>query len=119
MSVPRSGCLDLGLSLSSADKLGDKEGKLILKKAFADYLPPQTLSAPKRGFGVPMNKWLREPAGINLMAETSMARDSFEGLDFDRNVVNQLVISHINGDVSIGHALWILIMLDMWLRRNF
>lgn len=111
--------LDLGLSLHAAHKLGTKEGKLILKKAFADYLPAQTLAAPKRGFGVPMNKWLREPAGINLMAETILARDSFGPLDFDRNVVAQLVVSHINGDVSIGHALWLLIMLDMWLRRNF
>ncbi len=111
--------LDLGLSLSSADKLGEKEGKLILKKAFADYLPPQTLTAPKRGFGVPMNKWLREPAGISLMGETILARDAFGPLEFDRNVVAQLVIKHINGDVSIGHALWLLIMLDMWLRRNF
>lgn len=111
--------LDLGLSLSSTDKLGDKEGKLILKKAFADYLPPQTLTAPKRGFGVPMNKWLREPAGISLMGETILARDAFGPLEFDNNVVAQLVVSHINGDVSIGHALWILIMLDMWVRRNF
>lgn len=111
--------LDLGLSIQAADKLNPKEGKLILKKAFAQYLPPQTLTAPKRGFSVPMNKWLREKAGISLMAETILARDSFGPLEFDRNVVAQLVVSHINGDVTIGHALWILIMLDMWLRRNF
>jgi len=111
--------LDLGLSLNSADKLGDKEGKLILKKAFADRLPPQTLAAPKRGFSVPMNKWLREPAWIALMGDTILAKDSFGELGFDRNLVAQLVVGHINGDVNIGHALWVLMMLDMWLRRNF
>ena len=112
--------LDLGLSLRSDLKIGKNEGKLILKKAFADYLPLETLSAPKRGFSVPLNKWLREKAGIELMAQTILAKDAFSALDgFDRNVVAQLIVSHLNHDVSIGHAIWVLIMLDLWLRRNF
>jgi len=33
--------------------------KYLLRKAFADYLPAQVLKRPKKGFGIPLNKWLR------------------------------------------------------------
>ena len=33
--------------------------KYILKKALAGWLPERILNLPKKGFGIPLNNWLR------------------------------------------------------------
>jgi asparagine synthase (glutamine-hydrolysing) len=40
-------------------KLRNGKRKYLLKKAFEDFLPPDIVSRPKKGFGVPTAKWLR------------------------------------------------------------
>lgn len=39
-------------------KLNGREGKLILKKVFADLLPPEIYNRPKAGFIVPLKRWM-------------------------------------------------------------
>jgi asparagine synthase (glutamine-hydrolysing) len=112
--------LRFGLSLPIKEQIKAQEGKLILKRAFADYLPQQTLRAEKRGFAVPMNEWLRSPEGILLLSQTILKRKAFQELPgFNNNVLNQIAIAHYNREVNIGHALWVMIMLEMWLERHF
>ena len=112
--------LELGLSIPDEQKIGKDSGKLILKEAFKDILPDRILGLKKRGFGVPMNKWLSQTEGVLLMAQTIMAKDAFGPLEeIDKQVVNIMISEHLSGKHSHGHRLWILIMLDMWLRRYF
>ncbi|MBY0402714.1 MAG: asparagine synthase (glutamine-hydrolyzing) [Cyanobacteria bacterium] len=41
-------------------KFRNGERKYLLKKAMADLLPETVLKRPKKGFGIPLAKWLRE-----------------------------------------------------------
>jgi asparagine synthase (glutamine-hydrolysing) len=41
-------------------KIRNGERKYLLKKAMRRYLPASILSRPKKGFGIPLSKWLRE-----------------------------------------------------------
>ncbi len=48
-------------------KLRGRQGKFLLKKAFEPMLPNEILYRKKMGFGVPINRWLRngaEAAGL-------------------------------------------------------
>ena len=40
-------------------KIRSGQRKYILKKALAGWLPPEILKQPKKGFGIPLNRWLR------------------------------------------------------------
>ena len=112
--------LQLGLRLPIEQKLSSNSGKLILKEAFKDMLPDKFIHLPKRGFGVPINEWLRSSEGLMLMGETILAKDAFEALpEIDRSNVAHLAGIHLSGRRGMGHGLWVLIMLDMWLRRHF
>ena len=42
-------------------KIRDGRGKQILIKALGDRLPPELLTRPKKGFGVPLSRWFRGP----------------------------------------------------------
>src|SRR5262245_65895272 len=43
--------------------------KHILKEAFADWLPPGFMDRPKKGFSVPLTRWLREDLA-DMMRDT-------------------------------------------------
>ena len=46
-------------TLPNSFKIRNGERKYLLRKAFADRLPKNTLSRQKKGFGVPLNNWMR------------------------------------------------------------
>ena len=113
--------IELGLSIPKEQKINSNSGKLILKEAFSDVLPVYVQNLPKRGFGVPMDNWLAQSEGVLLMADTILSKDSFApmGSKINRASVKMMVDEHLSRRHAHGHRLWILIMLDMWLRRNF
>ena len=90
----------------------------MLKAAVADLLPPEILGRRKRGFGVPLDRWFREDlarlrgraprrAPTRACASTSSARRS-----------TALLAEHAAGARDHGHALWTLLTLEVFLRRE-
>jgi hypothetical protein len=63
----------LGLSLPPAAKVAGGRGKVILREAFADMLPGEVWRRPKRGFAVPLDRWLREDL-LDVLKETLLDR---------------------------------------------
>ena len=41
--------------------------KYILKSLAYDYIPKDLLTGPKKGFGVPLAKWLRDPLSEEIL----------------------------------------------------
>jgi asparagine synthase (glutamine-hydrolysing) len=101
--------VELGLSLPSRLK----RGKLALRRAFADDLPPVVASRGKTGFGVPLAEWfrgdLRDLAGDLLLADRGW---------FERGPVERLLDEHAAGRADHGHRLWTLVMLELWQRAH-
>ncbi|HEX7829858.1 MAG TPA: asparagine synthase (glutamine-hydrolyzing) [Thermoanaerobaculia bacterium] len=104
--------IELAWSLPASMKLGDRSGKLILRRLLRKYVPGKLIDAGKRGFGLPLNVWLggplREWAG-ELIAPSRIAREGF----FDVESVKQLWNGgRLNGSTD---ALWRLLMFQAWL----
>lgn len=73
-------------------------GKYILKDIAHDYIPKELLDRPKKGFSVPLDKWMRGPLKEQLMDYTDMDYLKKQGL-FDEQYVNTFVRSYLaNGD---------------------
>lgn len=109
----------LGYDMPVEMKLGNNQGKLALREAFKDILPPEVLNLPKRGFSVPVNAWFRSSEGIFLMSETMMRPGTWEGLPINPDMMGKLVTWHLSGEKSIGHGLWLLVQLAIWYREHF
>jgi asparagine synthase (glutamine-hydrolysing) len=101
--------VELGLALPHSLA----SGKTALAKAFAADLPPETLTRPKTGFGVPLDAWfrgaLRDTARALLLAAD-------RGL-FRRPELERLLQEHDDRRVDHGHRLWCLCTLELWQRR--
>src|SRR5581483_4803011 len=53
--------VDFMQALPPSFKYGHKQTKRILKRAAASRLPASILARPKKGFGIPVARWLRGP----------------------------------------------------------
>jgi len=108
--------LELGVSLPDSLKLDGLRGKVALRRAFADALPPEVAGRGKTGFGVPIARWFREElrafATDLLLGETARAR----GL-FSPGAVARLLHEHVSGRADHAHRLWCLLMLELWQRE--
>jgi asparagine synthase (glutamine-hydrolysing) len=105
--------VELGLALPDHLKTRGREGKVALRRAFADDLPPDVARRGKTGFGVPLGRWFRED--LRELAHDVLATD--RGW-FRAGTVTRLLDEHETGRVDHGHRLWCLLMLELWVREH-
>jgi asparagine synthase (glutamine-hydrolysing) len=106
--------VDFGLSLPAGMKVSGGRGKVLLRQAFADLLPADVLSAPKRGFGVPLASWLRNEMR-DVLADTVLDPAVDRHGMLDRQAMEGLVNDHLAGIDDHSHRLWALMVLCRWL----
>ncbi len=108
---------ELAATIPHAWKIQNGQGKRIFIKAMQDRLPPELLSRPKQGFGVPLAKWFRESLRDYLWDHLTSA--TFLG----RNIVSEPFMRHLLQEHATGrrdnhHYLWMLLMLELWFRES-
>ena len=102
--------------LPSRFKLHGLTRKFILKKALEKKLPREIIYRRKKGFGIPLTKWLRfdlRPMLEELFSEERMKQ---EGL-FSVPYVRTLMTEHFEGKRDNRKQLWTLLMFEQWKQR--
>jgi asparagine synthase (glutamine-hydrolysing) len=102
--------LELGLALPDRLKVRGLRGKVALRRAFADLLPPELAARGKTGFGLPLARWFR--ADLRDHARDVLLADGL----FRRATVERLLADHDAGRVDHGNKLWCLLVLELWRR---
>lgn len=90
--------------------------KRVLKQSVVDLLPPEILKRPKRGFGVPLDRWFREDLQTYTMSTLGDGA-SVRG-HVDPGALDTLLAEHRSGTAAHGHALWTLLTLEIFLRNH-
>jgi asparagine synthase (glutamine-hydrolysing) len=94
-------------------KLRGGNAKFLLKRAFADLLPPENVQRRKMGFGVPVGEWFRGPLR-ELLCDSLLSRRSQARGYFAPDEVNRLVTEHLDRRADHSFLLWSLLMLELW-----
>jgi len=89
--------------------------KYLLKRAVADWLPPELLHRPKQGFGVPLAQWLRTELK-DLAWDVLTDRTARERGLFRPESVRALLDEHAAGQ-NHSRQLWALTQFELWHRR--
>jgi len=92
-----------------------RSGKFLLKELASNYLGRGYVYKPKRGFGIPIDQWLKEDRE-GYMADTLLSPSSPIYDYLDRALVHSLAREHRSGIRNHCAKLWNLLMLDSWLR---
>jgi asparagine synthase (glutamine-hydrolysing) len=91
--------------------------KRVLRTAVPDLVPREIIKRPKRGFGVPLDRWFREDLR-KYVRSTLGAADARVKHHLVADAVDQLIREHERRDCSHGHALWTLLTLEVFLRKE-
>jgi len=96
-------------------KMKGGKGKAILKRAFADVIPPEILNRKKKGFASPTRGWfagpLRQFARDLLLSPEARARQLFRP-----EAVEHLLSRNAAGE-DHGERIWNLVFLEQWYRE--
>jgi asparagine synthase (glutamine-hydrolysing) len=98
------------------DRADLRRGKAVLRAAIADLVPAETLTAPKRGFPVPIGQFLVEGAGRLVESVLLSERTADRGL-FEPGALRALV-ADAGGDADRSLKLFTLASLELWCRAN-
>jgi asparagine synthase (glutamine-hydrolysing) len=94
-------------------KLRGTTGKYILKRALRDQLPAQVINRPKKGFGMPVAKWVKGELRTFVRDTFAPERLQRQGL-FNATYVQQLLDEHERGVADHRKLIWTLLMFELW-----
>ncbi len=108
--------IDWAFSLPGEFKLHRGTRKYLLKQASRQHLPRDVLRRPKKGFGIPLARWMRGPLAPRM---TAILADSpvFDLHLLYRDVFENWFEEHQHGKRDASKPLWALLVLDRWLRQ--
>ena len=108
--------LEFASRLAPSLKVRGLSLKRVLKRAVSDLLPKDILARPKRGFGVPLDRWFRDDLDSytqSMLGVGARVRGHLRG-----EALDELLAEHRSGTARHGHALWTLLTLEIFLRRH-
>jgi asparagine synthase (glutamine-hydrolysing) len=94
-------------------KLRGLTGKYILKRAMRERLPREVIDRPKKGFGMPVAKWIKGELKPLVRDTFSPERLTRRGL-FNPQYIQRLLDEHERGEADHRKLIWTLLMFEIW-----
>ena len=104
------------MGLPSSLKLSGFTSKYILKKAMESFLPKEVIHRKKKGFGVPIAKWVKGPLKElfgDLLSRDRIGREGFLNPEY----VDNLLQDHLVNKRDNRKQLWTLLIWELWVNR--
>lgn len=98
-------------------KIQQGKRKWLLRKLLHQYVPPALTERPKKGFGVPIDVWLRGPLrewAESLLEEKRLKDDGF----FDPHQIRTKWEEHLRGTRRWRFLLWDVLMFQAWVEHT-
>jgi asparagine synthase (glutamine-hydrolysing) len=90
--------------------------KLLLRKILYRHVSRELIDRPKMGFGIPVNRWLRNE--LRPLLDEYLGRDLVRKEGFLRpEGVERVVREHLSGRRDHQYRLWALLVFAMWVER--
>src|SRR5262249_40922638 len=100
------------IDLKLRGQFGRWTGKYILKCAMRDRLPHQVIKRPKKGFGMPVAKWVK--GELRTFGRDAFAPERLKkGRLFNANYVGWLLDEYERGVTDHRKLIWTVLMFDM------
>jgi asparagine synthase (glutamine-hydrolysing) len=101
------------LNIPAESRLTPRDPKSLIKAAFESWLPPDYTKLRKKGFVIPMARWLRGPLrkqAEELFSEASLRRGGWIRSDFSTVYFRPF----LDGQTNLTETLWTVFMFRLW-----
>ena len=109
--------VEFAWSLPLEYKRRDGTGKLVLRDVLYKYVPKELMDRPKKGFSIPIAKWLKEPS-LRAWAETLLDRRTLE----TQGILNPDTVWNIWKDFVENGVwriqIWYILMFQAWMAER-
>ena len=109
--------VEFAWNLPQSMKLRDGQTKWILRQVLYKFVPRKLTEGPKRGFGVPLQEWLRGPLrdwAEALLDESRLRREGY----FHPQVIRKKWTEHLSLQRNWAYDLWDILMFQSWLEQQ-
>jgi asparagine synthase (glutamine-hydrolysing) len=104
---------ELALTLPPQLRRGDLGPKQSLKRILHRYVPRELVDRPKRGFAIPLERWLKTE--LKELVSEYLAEDRIRNAGImDARLVSEYVEAFYRGESSRSSPLWFLLSFEMW-----
>ncbi len=110
--------VEYAVRLPASMKLRRFTSKYILKRAMRDLLPAEVSSRRKRGFNIPLSRFMHRGLEPLMRRALDPRRIAAAGI-LNPNAVTALFEEHMARQRDNGRLLWNLLMLQLWHSRHF
>ncbi len=108
--------VEFSMSLPFEYKIRGITGKYLLKNLMRNKLPREVVSRKKKGFGIPITRWLQND--FRHEAESILSEDSVGGNGiFNHAYIDRLLKEHASRIYDHRKKLWPLLVLVKWLQK--
>lgn len=109
--------VEFAWSLPLEYKRQDGTGKLVLRDVLYKYVPKELMDRPKKGFSIPIAKWLKEPS-LRAWAEMLLDRRTLE----TQGILNPDTVWNIWKDFVENGVwriqIWYILMFQAWMAER-
>ena len=102
--------------LNPDDRVKNGIGKWPLRRLLNRYVPAEIVERPKMGFGVPINKWLRNELrdwASDLLDDQLLRQQGY----LHAEPIVHMWHEHVNGTADRSTELWPVLMFQAWLQE--
>jgi asparagine synthase (glutamine-hydrolysing) len=95
-------------------KIRDGQGKWLLRQLLYKYVPKALIERPKKGFGIPLDRWLRGPLrdwAEFLLDGERLRREGY----LNPKPIRKKWDEHLSGERNWQYWLWGVLMFEAWL----
>ena len=105
--------LEFAPTLRDSYKINGKTTKYILRELSKKYLPTELLTQPKRGFEVPLKKWVENDLKDNIF--DALSSNSYSSTFIENEFIQKILNKQINvSDEKRAKILWDMYCLEIW-----
>lgn len=105
--------VEFALNLDENLKLNKGVSKYLLKEVLYDYVPKEYFARPKKGFSIPLVRWLRQD--LKYLLDTYLSKANVEQAGFVKyDQVAALLHRFEGGEDYLYNRLWALMLLHKW-----
>jgi len=106
-------------SIDDKYKIKGKTTKYLLRRLASDYLPAELIHQPKRGFEIPLKKWVDNELK-EILFDYLSGNNNFYNNFVNQNFVEKLLAKKIKiPDEKRAKILWTLFSMEVWYKKIF
>lgn len=106
--------VEFAFRIPSRYKITNKEQKWVLREVARKYIPPACLEMPKKGFGLPVGRWMRKE--LKPLTEDALAGLKKRGI-FNNKEIDRHYLEFNQADPTLYKKVWHLVMTELWFRQ--